>query len=327
MKNYNLKSITRIVLALAIAIGFSATAMAQDSDAAKKKTKYTGPTPSPCVNLHNGSIAPVGAYIFNNKFLNINKDRLFTEADEIDFTGGGARKFGFQESQTAFRTGIVKKFDVRLIFSTFQKRLDRKTPTSLITDINSGFGDAKIFGRYGILSQKTAPFNLIVGVGTTIPLGSTDAVDNSGAFLPGPMQLGSGAWSPLFELGMHKVMKRHWVNAYFMYMFAQEGEVGPNPFTRPAVFKYNVAYAFAVNKMFDIAAEINAEVNSRAQDANGDDLLNTGGHVVFFSPEIHFKFAKGKHLSAVMPIPMYQNYNGTQLAYSNSFMVRLGMRF
>jgi iron complex outermembrane receptor protein len=116
------------------------------------------------------------------------------------------------------------------------------------------------------------------------------------------------------------------INAYFMVMLAQEGEVGPNPFTRPTVFKYNVAYAFAINKLFDIAAEINGEKNGIAQ-AAGIDVPNTGGDVIFFSPEIHFKFAKNMHLNAAMPIPIYQEFNGTQLAYANTFMVRLGMKF
>ncbi len=79
---------------------------------------------------------------------------------------------------------IIKGVDVRLILSTFQKRLDREVPSynpagemskATITDINSGFGDAKIIGRYGILNQKTGPLNLIAGIGTTLPFGSTDA--------------------------------------------------------------------------------------------------------------------------------------------------------
>ncbi len=290
-KKYQLLFISRLLPILFIFIGLSSNALAQKDSTAVKKKKYDGPIPCASVNSHNGSLVPVGTYVFINKYFNINRDRLFTDAEEIDFPATpGARSFYYEELQTAFRTGVIKGVDVRLIVSLFEKKLDRLLPTSDVTDINGGLGDMKLFARYGILSQKTGPFNLIAGIGTTIPVGTTDATDNLGKLLPGSMQLGSGSWNPLFELGMHKIKKRHWVSGYFMYMYAMEGSLGEDAFTRSDVFKYNVAYAYAVNKMFDLGAEINCEMLSKAE-LNGVELDNTGGHAVFFTPGIHYKTA------------------------------------
>ncbi len=208
-----------------------------------------------------------------------------------------------------------------------KKKLDRLLPTSDVTDINTGLGDMKLFARYGILSQKTGPFNLIAGVGTTIPVGTTDATDNLGKLLPGSMQLGSGSWNPLFELGIHKIKKRHWMSGYFMYMYAMEGSLGENTFTRSDVFKYNIAYAYAISKKFDLGAEINCEMLSKAE-LDGVELDNTGGNIVFFTPEIHFKFAHLMHLDLSAPIAVYQNLNATQLGYSpSSVVIKLAMKF
>lgn len=333
MKNHYLpKSTNLIVLILFLVFAFTTNAIAQDElektqDQIKKTQKYDGPLPCASVNSHNGSLIPVGSYVFINKYFNTTKDQLFTDSDEIDFPETpGARAFYYEELQTAFRTGIVKGVDVRLIFSLFEKKLDRKLPTSNVTDINSGLGDAKLFARYGILSQKTGPFNLIAGVGSTIPLGSTDATDNLDKLLPGSLQLGSGSWNPLFEIGMHKIIKHHWISGYFMYMMAMEGELGADAFTRPNVLKYNFAYAYALSHMFDIGAEINCEMTSKAQ-MNGNDIDNTGGHVIFFTPEVHFKFARFMHFDLSYAIPVHQDLNGPQLGYTSSIVVKLAMKF
>lgn len=330
MKKKNLSLFTsRTILGLFMLIAFSLNSIAQtDSTAVKaKKQKYTGPMPCAAVNSHNGSLVPVGTYVFINKYFNITRDQLYSGTEEMDFpTTPGSRAFYYEELQTALRTGIIKGVDARLIMSFFEKKLDRLTPSSDITDINGGIGDMKLFVRYGVLSQKTSPINLIVGIGSTIPLGSTDAEDNAGNVLPGSMQLGSGSWNPLFELGVHKVKKRQWMSGYFMYMYAMDGELGPNVFTRSNVLKYNFAYAYAITKMFDLGAEINSEMLTKAK-LNDVELDNTGGHVVQFTPEIHFKFAKGMHLDISLPIPIYQDLNGPQFGYTSSIVGKLAMKF
>ena len=116
------------------------------------------------------------------------------------------------------------------------------------------------------------------------------------------------------------------MSGYFMYMYAMDGELGPNTFTRSNVLKYNAAYAYAINKMFDLGAEINCEMLSKAQ-LNGTELDNTGGHVIHFTPEVHFKFAKGMHFDISMPIPLYQDLNGPQLGYSSLIVGKLAMKF
>ncbi len=318
-------------------VGLASNALAQtDSTAAKKPQKYTGPVPCAVVNSHNGSLLPVGKFVFINRYFNVTKDQVFDGTDKIDPPANfPLREFAYQELQTAFRAGIVKGVDVRLIFSTFQKRLDREIPSynadgvkskTTITDINSGIGDAKIIGRYGILNQKTGPFNLIAGIGTTLPLGSTDATDNRGNLLPAAMQLGAGAWNPLFEIGMHKIIKRNWISAYFVYMKAFDGDFGEGTFKRSSTLKYNFAYAYALSNMFDIGAEINCELKDKVE-LNDVEVDATGGHVVFFAPEVHFKFAKNMHLDLSYAIPVYQDLNGPQLGYTSVVAVKLAMKF
>ena len=140
------------------------------------------------------------------------------------------------------------------------------------------------------------------------------------------MQLGSGSWNPLFEVGMHKIIKRSWISAYFVYMLALDGELGEHTFKRSSAFKYNLAYAYALSNMFDIGAEINCEHKDKAE-LNGEEMDVTGGHVMFFAPEVHFKFAKDMHLDFSYAIPFLQDLNGPQLGYTSMAVVKLAMKF
>ncbi len=90
--------------------------------------------------------------------------------------------------------------------------------------------------------------------------------------------------------------------------------------------KYNLAYAYALSNKFDIGAEINCELKDKAI-LNDVEQDKTGGHVMFFSPEVHFKFAKNMHLDLSYAIPFLQDLNGPQLGYSSMVVVKLVMKF
>ncbi|MCK5520385.1 MAG: transporter, partial [Candidatus Marinimicrobia bacterium] len=223
--------------------------------------------------------------------------------------------------------GIIKGVDVRLITSTFTKSMDRFKPDGTkFTDTNNGLGDFKLVGRYGIFNQKTGPANVIVGAGVTIPVGTTDAVDSNGNLLPGGMQLGSGSWNPMFEFGAHKVSKQHWNSVHFLYVMSMKGELGPHEFTRSQVLKYNYAYNYALNNKFDVGAELNGEIKSMGV-LNGVDLATSGGHAIYFAPEVHYKFSKKAYMGICAPIPVYENLNGPQLGGGLMIVANVVVKF
>ena len=249
------------------------------------------------------------------------KTSFTTGVDEIDFVrpkkgqkpGKKAYEKSVQATRLVLRTGIYDNFDARLLIPYFfDKELKRSSFKTDFSDDNSGMGDIKLLSRYRIMSQKKGdPLNLAVGLGIKMPTGSTDETDSSGK-TPGFLQTGSGSWDPIFELGMHKIIGRHWFSSYFIYLLTTEGELENNDFERPDVFKYNFGYVFALSKLFDLGIELNGEVLSKAE-LNGMKNGNSGGHSIFISPEVHFKFTKNMHLDLCVPIAVYHDLNGTQL--------------
>ena len=229
--------------------------------------------------------------------------------------------------QVTLRAGILENFDARLVIPYFDKEMKRQSVSKDFTDDNSGIGDVNLLGRYRILSQKKKdPLNLAVGLGVRIPTGKTDEEDDSGACLPGFLQTGSGSWDPIIELGAHKVMGRHWVSGYFMYRMSTEGDLGDQDFERPDVFKYNFAYAWAVSHLLDVQMEMNGVYKTKAE-LEGRTKDDTGGHMVYLTPGIHFKFCKKMHLDLCAPIAMYRDLNGTQLCEDYRIVTKLALKF
>ncbi len=121
-------------------------------------------------------------------------------------------------------------------------------------------------------------------------------------------------------------MGRHWLSSHLMYVMTTEGDLGDYDFEKPDVFKYNFAYAYALSNLFDLGLELNGVVKSKAE-KDGIKNDDSGGHVIYLSPGIHFKFRKGMHLDFCVPIPVYRDLNGTQLSEDYGVVVKLAMKF
>ncbi len=303
------------------------------ADQGKKPNK--GPKPVGLVNSSNGGVYEKGQYGIIFKYHQIKQDQLYDGGDEIDFVppkkgqkpGKKCRERTMQQYQLTLRAGLLENLDARLIIPYFDKEMKRQSFNKDFTDDNSGLGDIKLVGRYRLLAQKQKdPFNLAIGAGLKMPTGKTDEEDSSDTCLPGFLQTGSGSWDPVIELGAHKVMGRHWVSSYLMYQLSTEGELGDRDFEKPDMFKYNLGYAYALSRLFDLQLELNGVVKSKAE-LEGQKKDNTGGHILYLSPGVHFKFSKGKHLDLCVPIPIYRDLNGVQLSEDHRICAKLAFKF
>lgn len=321
----------RLVAASAVTLSMMVSFSASAEEA---KTTEPSIRPVGVVNAGNGSVFPVGKYGIILKHYYTSYDQLYDGNDKVDFTapqaGSGPQKKVSekisQQYQMVLRTGVYKDFDIRMIIPYFDKTVDFVTPQRSYSTSNSGIGDIKILSRYRIMSQKNGPLNIALGLGGSIPTGSTDDTDSSGKTLPGFLQTGSGSWNPMAELGMHKVMGRHWLSSYFMYQLATEGELGDNDFKRPDVFKYNVGYTYALSGLFDLGIELNGLIKSKAE-LNGISQDNTGGHSLYISPQLHIKITKGLHFDVCAPVAVYHDLNGEQLAEDYQIITKLAWTF
>lgn len=296
--------------------------------------KAQGPKPVGAVNSSNGSVYEKGQVGMIQKYVYINQDQLYEGGDEVDYKrpakgqkGKACSKRTAHMYQVTFRAGLFENIDARVVVPYMNKTMERESAAKSFNDNKSGIGDVKVFSRYRIMSQKQKdPLNLAFGLGLKMPTGSTDENDNNGVCLPGYLQTGAGSWDPIFELGAHKVMGRHMLTSYFMYQLTTEGELGDRDFEAPDVFKYNAGYMYALSDLFDLGIELNGEYKTKSELA-GEKVENSGGHIVFLTPEIHCKLSRNVHLDVGVPIAVYRDLNGTQLSEDYRVVTKLAMKF
>jgi hypothetical protein len=296
-------------------------------------TNAKGPKPVGAINSSNGGVYEKGAFGIIGKYTYSKADQHYHGTSEVDYKrlkpGQKGKKCTEQvlnKYQLTLRAGIFEDFDARLIIPLLDKELKRESAKAGFTDDNSGIGDIKLVGRYRIMSQKKKdPLNLAIGLGVEMPTGTTDEEDDAGA-CPGYLQTGWGSWNPIFEVGAHKVMGRHWMSTYFIYKMSTEGERGDDDFEGPDVFKYNAAYIYALTNWLDMGVELGGEIKSKCRLA-GETQQSTGGHVVFVTPQVHFKLYKGIHFDVGVPITVYRDLNGEQLAEDYRVVTKLAMKF
>ncbi len=320
-----------LLVALALLLSFPIAGMADQEANAKKKGPGKGKIkPIGVVNSSNGGVFKKGKMALITKYITFTQDTLYDGSDSIDIPrpkkGKAISGKTVNLVNVIFRYGIMDNLDARLIVPYVNKELDRVSMKKDFSDSNSGLGDIKLISRYSIFSQRDKdPFNLAVGLGVKLPTGSTNEEDSSGK-TPGFIQLGSGSWDPLLEVGAHKVMGRQWFSTYFMYQLTTEGEVGNMDFERGDLFKYNFGYGYAVSKLFDLQLELNGDVRGKAK-RNGVEMNNSGGHVVYMTPGVHVKFNKRMHFDAGVAVPVYRDLNGKQVSEDYRVVVKFAYNF
>ncbi len=321
-------TVQSVFLMMSVLIVFTVPAGAAQKNTPANSLKAVGP-----VNSSNGALYEKGQYGIIFKYITYKEDQLFHGTDKVDFSppqkgqkGKKTYEKTLQQYQLTLRTGIFDNFDARLVIPFFDKEMKRQSFKEDFTDENSRIGDIKLISRYRIWSQKKKdPFNLAFGVGLKMPTGSTDEKDSGGKY-PGFIQTGSGSWDPIIELGAHKIIRRSFISSHFMYTMTTKGELGSRDFERPDVFKYNFAYAYALSDLFDLGLELNGEAKGKAE-LDGQKQDDTGGHIIYLSPGVHFKFHKGMHFDVCVPIPVYRDLNGTQLSEDYRMVAKLAMKF
>ncbi len=322
-----------LALLLTVCTWQSPFAYAEDVESRQQK-KSKSPKPVGMVNSSNGGVYGKGEYGVILKYITNDQDQLYSGTDSVDFIppekGASPGKKVYEKSHTTvhttLRAGITENMDARLVIPFHDKELKRQSFSQDFSDDSSGLGDMKLFARYSLVSQKNnAPYNLAIGLGVKMPTGETDEQDSSGA-TPSFLQSGSGSWDPIVEIGAHKVAGRHWFSTYFMYQLSTEGEVGDLDFEKPDVFKYNFGYAYAVSRLVDFQVELNGEYKTKAE-LDGVDQQNSGGHMLYVTPGVHYKFYKKMHCDIGVAIPVYRDLNGTQPSEDYRVIAKLALKF
>jgi hypothetical protein len=249
---------------------------------------------------------------------------LFSGTDEVPNPLDGS----FEETRAvaAINYGLRPDLTVSALLPFVSKRLESNTG-----DLDSsGFGDVAILGKFRAykLDWERSTFQVATIGGLEVPTGVTDASDN-GMRLPPQLQPGSGAWNPFLGLSGNLNLNRLRFDVLGFYKFNTEGAQSYEKGDFLAL-ELDVAYRFLHTQYPGPTASARLGLQWRHEDQDnqgGVTVANSGSEELLLRPGIGWHPAPNIDISIAVDIPVYQDYEGTQLGLDYRTFFAIGIRF
>ncbi len=180
------------------------------------------------------------------------------------------------------------------------------------TSSADGFGDMRVVGRFmGVLKNRS----LGLQFGVKLPTGNFKQNFNGGSIagqlLDRGLQLGTGTTDLIFG-AFHFAPITKELN-YYSQFTAQFALSGRNEYKPGNAFTANVGVRYHLLERVVPQLQLNARISGRDAGINAspDD---SGGTTLYLSPGITFGISKNVFSYVLFQLPIYQYYNGYQLA-------------
>lgn len=230
---------------------------------------------------------------------------------------------------------------------TFMKEsgVDENNEIDMDTTTSSGIGDLILFPRYNVFNKTSGSksFELALGLGTKIPLGTTDdstlmwkstfeGFDDVYAPKPQSVQLSSGAQDFMFYAFVFRGNSAKKIRFFANALYIKKGwnKLGLK-------FGDLASVSLFAGKTFfgklGITGQVRGEWMDKMTVADGVEeiiygveLESTGSEKLFFVPQISYNF-NNFIVYAASDIPLYQHLEGTQITSQLQFTAGISYRF
>lgn len=229
---------------------------------------------------------------------------------------------------------ITPMWTTRIVAPFISKSMDFTAPMGTRQNYStSGIGDVLVDTKWVFLNHNRLQGTTRLGIegGVRIPVGKTSALLPTGAIAPRPLQVGSGYWSFPFKALFTLTRGRLGVvaNAGYQINASDDGFSAGDLFSYDAAIGFRIApwvYQTLSDKSLILYLEVNGTVTQR-DDLSGVTNPNSGGHLMFVSPDLQWIPTPWLLFEASARFPVVQDLNGAQLEYDTRFQIGTRFRF
>ena len=213
-----------------------------------------------------------------------------------------------------------KRLSVESLFTWVNQRRIISQFDSENLDQTYGVGDAIVLFRYSILKSTPSNWNVNLGLGVKIPLGSSTETSEQGITLNADLQPGSNAWDMVYLLGASKTYDfRPTMTFSSRIVYRQTGE--NNTYLDDSTYKFGneiQAYLSVSDQFLIKKTLVNPGISFKYRNAKKDkiqdfDIPNTGGDWLFVIPNFSIKLFQNITFNAAAELPIYSRPDGIQL--------------
>lgn len=187
-----------------------------------------------------------------------------------------------------------------------------------------GLGDVAVIGRYAFFKRHALEATTTVAglAGIKLPTGKTDGrTSDGGEYLDAHLQLGTGSTDFLVGLSLSHAMQRFSVSANLLAAITTAGEAGGSDHRFGNVLNYDMTAKYRAHPsgagpsgpQIFLALGLNGELRG-AEEENGVELPNSGGHTLYLTPGAELRLAPAWVFEISYGEPVHHDLNGIQLA-------------
>lgn len=227
--------------------------------------------------------------------------------------------------------GATSRWTLFGIVPLLDKTMELDMPSGRKKRSVNGLGDATAMVRYTAYSQDRPgqTFRIAPFAGVEMPTGKDDERDSLGR-LPGPLQLGSGAWNPLIGVvTTAQSLKQEW-GVSTSYKFNNEA----NNFERGDEARLDLSYhrriwvsgsADGLPHFLYAGVESNWVWQGKNRN-NGQKDPDSGGVTLYLAPTLQY-ITRRTVAEVAVQLPVVQNLNGNALEQDFIFTLSLRLNY
>ena len=240
------------------------------------------------------------------------------------------RLFEEQRFVTGIDYGLFGGITLSTLIPVVYKRQEQRVGGKKDTLEAFGLGDIAFLTKYRIFKHdwERSAFHLSLIGGVEIPSGKKNA-DEDGKRLPPALQPGSGSWDPITAISANLDLNRF---RYDALLFTKVNTTGSQDFNEGDFFvvELDAAYRFLHTKYPGptASAKIGAQWRHEERDKiDGHTVNNSGSDEILLRPGVTWHPIPSVDIKLSVDIPVYRDFNGTQLGLDLRIFFAFGFRF
>lgn len=248
-------------------------------------------------------------YNYLNTLL-VESDKI-TDNNRLRVTHSGLLNVGY---------AISDRLAIEGLFTWVNQRRNITYLESRNLDQSSGFGDSVLLLRYNMAQLFGSNVGLNIGLGTKIPLGSSNETNALGITLNADLQPGSNAWDLIYWSELSSSFNFRPTMTISARVVIRDTGVNNSYFGDTSYeFGNDIQSFVGISDQFVLGKSLlSSGVYFKYRKANKDqiggfDLSNTGGNWISVIPSISINIRPALVFSTSIELPLYSEVDGTQL--------------
>ncbi len=186
-------------------------------------------------------------------------------------------------------------------------------------------GDTRVLGMYRFDNEKNPVVSQGVIFGLKLPTGGYRISNADGAVAERALQPGTGS-TDLVLGGYYSAPGMHLDSSWFVQALYQQAVSTKEEYKPGNQFQLNVGYRYPLGRDWQALLQVNSMIKAKDSGANAEPDLS-GSKSVFLSPGLIYSLTHDLQLYSFVQLPIYRNYNGTQLSVDWAFVAGATVRF